>query len=155
MLRHTLLLIYRNATRFRSTFLINVIGLSSGLACTLLIYLWVYDELNVDKFHINDSRLFQVRQNNKTGSGIQTQDATPIGLADALVREMPEVEHAATVTAMNWFPKFILSANNNHIKAEGKFVGKDFFRIFSYKLIEGKADDVLSDKYSVVISEQL
>lgn len=155
MLRHTLLLIYRNATRFRGTFLINVIGLSSGLTCTLLIYLWVYDELGVDKFHANDSRLFQVRQNNKTGSGIQTQDATPIGLADALVREMPEVEHAATVTAMNWFPKFILSANNNHIKAEGKFVGKDFFRIFSYKLIEGKAGDVLSDKYSVVISEQL
>jgi putative ABC transport system permease protein len=155
MLRHTLLLIYRNATRFKSTFFINVIGLSSGLTCTLLIYLWVYDELNVDKFHTSDSRLFQIRQNNETGNGIKTQDATPIGLADALMLEMPEVEHAATVTAMNWFPKFILSANGNHIKAEGKFVGKNFFSMFSYKLIEGKVNDVLSDKYSIVISEQL
>jgi putative ABC transport system permease protein len=155
MLRHTLLLIYRNATRFRSTFFINVIGLSSGLTCTLLIYLWVYDDLSVDKFHVNDSRLFQVRRNNETGNGIQTQVAMPIGLADALAREIPEVEHAATVTAMNWFPKFILSANDNHIKAEGRFVGKDFFKIFSYKLTEGKAGDVLSDKYSIVISEQL
>ena len=59
MLRHTLLLIYRNTLRFKSTFLINLIGLSSGLACTLLIYLWAADELSFDRYHANNERLFQ------------------------------------------------------------------------------------------------
>ena len=54
MFRHNLLLIYRNFKRYKSSFLINLTGLSTGLACTLLIYLWVNDELSVDKFHITD-----------------------------------------------------------------------------------------------------
>jgi hypothetical protein len=60
MLRHNLLLIYRNFKKFKSTFFINLIGLSTGLACALLIFLWVKDELGVDKFHEKDSRLFEV-----------------------------------------------------------------------------------------------
>ena len=45
MLKHNLILVYRNFIRFKSVFLINLIGLSTGLACVLLIYLWVKDEL--------------------------------------------------------------------------------------------------------------
>ncbi len=53
MLRHNLLLIYRNFKKFKGTFFINLVGLSTGLACVLLIYLWVNDEMSVDKFHKN------------------------------------------------------------------------------------------------------
>jgi putative ABC transport system permease protein len=60
MLKHNLLLIYRNFKRFKSTFFINWVGLSTGLACTLLIYLWVNDELSMDKFHEKNSRIFHV-----------------------------------------------------------------------------------------------
>ncbi len=55
MIRHNFLLTFRNFKRYKITFLINLIGLSSGLACALLIYLWVNEELSVDKFHENDT----------------------------------------------------------------------------------------------------
>jgi hypothetical protein len=66
MIKHNLLIIIRNFKRFKSTFLINLIGLSTGLACALLIYLWVTDELAVDKFHKKDDRLYQVMKTRTT-----------------------------------------------------------------------------------------
>lgn len=155
MLRHNLILIYRNFKKFRSTFFINLVGLSASISCALLIYLWVYDELHFDKFHKKDEQLFQMRENIKTIGEINTRDAMPIGLADALMAEMPEVECASTVTPQGWFPKFILSANSNDVKAEGKFVGHSFFKMFSYELSDGNPDKVLKNKYSIVVSEQL
>jgi hypothetical protein len=60
MLQHYFILIYRSFKRFKSTFFINLIGLSTGLASALLIYLWVHDELTMDKFHNKDNRLYMV-----------------------------------------------------------------------------------------------
>ena len=87
MLRHSFILIYRNFQRFRSTFFINLIGLSSGLACTLLIFLWVNDELSVDKFHEKDDRLYQVLTNQPSEEGIGTWQGSPVGLAEALATD--------------------------------------------------------------------
>lgn len=155
MFRHNLLIIYRNFKRFKSTFFINIIGLSTGLACTLLIYLWVKDELKFDKFHEKDAQLFQVMENQKLESGIKTTDGTSGALAEALVAEMPEVEYAATVTPTSWFPKVTLTHNEKSIRGAGQFASADFFNIFSYKLVEGNRDQVLANKTSIVISEDL
>ena len=54
MFKHNLLITIRGFLRYKSSFLINLLGLSTGLACTLLIYLWVNDEMQVDKFHENN-----------------------------------------------------------------------------------------------------
>ena len=152
MFRHNFLLTYRNFKRYKSTFLINLIGLSSGLACVLLIYLWVNDELSVDKFHENDSRLYQVMENLHNADGTVTNDATPGLLAESLAEEIPEVEYA---TPASWPENLTLSVESKDIKAEGQYVGKDFFNIFSYGLIQGHKDQVLADKNAIVISETL
>lgn len=60
MIKHSLILICRNFLRSRGYFLINLIGLATGLACTLLIYLWVREEVNMNKFHQLDARLYVV-----------------------------------------------------------------------------------------------
>ena len=62
MLKHAITLAVRNFRRHKSSFIINLIGLSTGLACALLIFLWVNDELKMDKFHANDDRLFRVME---------------------------------------------------------------------------------------------
>lgn len=62
--------------RFKTAFLINLIGLSAGLACGLLIYLWIYDEINFDKFHDNDARLHKAMVNEKGENGINSSDGT-------------------------------------------------------------------------------
>jgi putative ABC transport system permease protein len=150
-----LLITYRNFKKSKLTFFVNVIGLSTGLTCFLLIYLWINFELNVDKFHDNDGQLYQVMENQTLDSRIETTDGTSGLLAEALVEEIPEIEYAATVTPTSWFPKVTLSDKEKSVKATGQFVGVDFFRIFSYKLLYGDRKNVLLDIKSIVISEEL
>jgi putative ABC transport system permease protein len=155
MLGHTLLLIYRNFKRFKTTFFINLIGLSTGLACSLLIYLWVNDELRMDKFHDKDSRLFQIMESQQHTGSIRVTDSTPWLLSEALAEEMPEIEYAVVATPTYWFNNQTLSVKDNAIKANGKYAGEDFFNVFSFDLMEGNKDQVLTDKSSIVISDAL
>ena len=130
MFKHNLLLTYRNFKRHKSTFFINLIGLSCGLACVLVIYLWVNDELSFDKYHVNDSRLYQVMTNVKSENGIETNKNTPHILSEVLALEMPEIEYIATATPDLCFPEFTLSANDKKVQGLGKYASKDFFKIF-------------------------
>jgi putative ABC transport system permease protein len=154
MFRHNLLIAFRNFLRYKSSFIINLTGLSSGLACALLIYLWVNDELHVDKFHVNGDRLYQVRENVEQGGGVITRITTAGPTADALVSEMPEVEYAVTNTFDHIFHD-VLSIGGNDIKAEGLYASADFFKLFSFQLIQGNRNQVLADKKSIVITEDL
>lgn len=152
MLNHYLLLIYRNFLRAKSYFAINLIGLSTGLACTLLIYLWVRDEVETDKFHVAGDRLFQVLEHQQYANEIMTTTSTPGLLAETFRQEMQEVAYAATTT---WVSPFTLSVGDNNIKAKGYYVGEDYFNIFSYDLLQGQPEQVLHDKLSIVISRDL
>jgi putative ABC transport system permease protein len=152
MLRHTLLLIYRNFKRFKSTFFINLTGLSTGLACTLLIYMWVKDELSVDKFNEKDDRIFYAMEHRVKADGIWTSPRTPGLLAEALAQEFPEVEYSCG-SARSFTGT--LSIGDNILKANGRYSGKDYFRIFTHPIVEGKIENLLTDKFSIVISESL
>ena len=156
MLHHVAILIYRSFKRFHSTFFINLIGLSTGLACTLLIYLWVRDELNMDKFLDNGERLFQVMQNTPGPNGIETIEGTPGILAKSLDDEMPEVEYSATVIPPSFnVSKGIISVPGKRMKAAGQYVTKEYLNLFSYKMLHGNRSHVLSDKNGVVVSSAL
>lgn len=152
MLNHYLLLIYRNFLRAKSYFLINLAGLSTGMACTLFIYLWVRDEFRMNKFHEKEAQLFAVMEHQQYADEIMTTTSTPGILAETLKEEFPEVEFAATTT---WIDNYTLSIKDHNVKADGYHVGKDFFQIFSYKLIQGTASQVLQDKLGMVISSDL
>ncbi len=155
MFKHSMLIIIRNFKKHKSTFLINLIGLSTGIACVLLIYLWVNDELHVDKFNKNDKNLYQVMENVKQSSGIITQESTQDLLAKTLKEEVPEVKLAASVTPAVLFGNFTFSYQGQNAKAIGEFAGEDFFSIFSYHLLRGSPKEVLSRDNSVVISKAL
>ena len=152
MLRHSLLLLYRNFLRAKSYFTINLIGLTAGLVCTLLIYLWVVDELRMNQFHEKDDRLYQVMEHQQYADEIMTTTSTPGILAETLKADYPEVEHAATTT---WIQDYTLSVGELNVKAKGYSVGPDYFNIFSFRLLQGQPDQVLKDKLSIVISRDL
>lgn len=157
MLRHNLLISLRNFSRNQTAFLINLTGLSTGLTCSLLIFLWIADELSIDKFHEKDAQLYQVMANYSSPGGVNTARFTPSPLAEALAAEMPEVEYAVSVNPFfDWFKgPGIISHETNQVKAQGIFASKDFFKIFSYELIEGNKEHVLAQKNGIVISKQL
>jgi hypothetical protein len=156
MLRHNLLLFYRNIKRQKGSFLINLVGLSTGLTCVILIFLWVQDELKVDTFHENGDRLYRVMENARKNNSIITSVESCGPMAEVLAAEIPEIEAVAAIAPTGWFGKFTLSTgdNNNH-KAAGQYVGKDYFHMFSFPLLQGNSRRVLADKNSIVISDEL
>jgi putative ABC transport system permease protein len=152
MIRHNLLLIFRNFKRFKSVFFINLIGLSTGLTCVLMIYLWVSDELAMDKFHTNGDRLYRIMEHRVKADGIWTSPTTSGPLAEEMIAQYPEIERALPTTWIGWE---LVSVGDNVWKSPGRFAGKEFFNMFSFELIHGDPDKVLIDKSSIVISESL
>ncbi len=155
MLKHNIKLFFRNINRDLSSFLINIIGLSTGLACALFIALWVSDELGVDKFYENHDRIYQVAENFQFSDGVQTMIAASAPMAEYLVTQMPEVEYAAATIQPDWFGKHVLSVGDQNLKVPGQLVSKDYFNIFSFNLIQGDKNQVIADPNSIVISKDL
>lgn len=156
MIKHNFLITYRGFLRNKTSFLINLAGLSTGLAAVLLIYLWVTDELSVDKFHQKDAQLYQVLHNNPNSDGVHTTSTTPGLLAKALAEELPEVEYAASVVPPSWFRnKGILSFEKTRLKAHAQYIDQDYFNMFSCDFTAGSKVQLLRNKQTVAISEDL
>ncbi len=156
MFKHNILISFRSFKRFKSTFLINLFGLATGLASALLIYLWVNDELNIDKFNEKDSdRHVQVIYSYPTSGTIFTEiNGTPNPLFEALAKEMPEVEYAVPIIVDSYY-KGVLSAGDNSARAQYQFIGKGYFNLFPGDFIHGNKHEILTDKGEIAISEKL
>lgn len=154
MFSHNLLIIIRNFKRSRGSFLINLLGLSTGLACALLIFLWVRDEVMMDKFHAAGDRLFTLMEFQKNSeNNVRVTSSTPGMLAEKIASDIPEVEYSATVTPAYWSSPSQFANKEKQVATIAIYAGKDFFKIFSFELVEGTAEKVLTDKQSVVLSE--
>jgi putative ABC transport system permease protein len=135
---------WRNLRKDGQFSLLNLVGLSIGLACTLLIYLWVADEWSVDKFHNKSDRLYSVMYNIPTGDAIWTVQSTPPPLADAL-KAYPEIKDVAVIHAPDADdgPKGVLSVGGKSIKAGELFVTPNFFELFSFRALSGNLNGVM------------
>lgn len=156
MLQHYLRIAIRKAQRHKGSFLINLIGLSTGLACTFLIYLWVADEMKVDKFHKNDARLFQVMELSKENGNVEVHDGTQGLLAESMKKDLPEVSDAVSVFSLKKEGVYLpFRVNDKAIKTSGIFASSNFFSVFSFALLAGNSQSVLKEKNNVVISEAI
>lgn len=156
MLKHYFLIVTRNLKRHKGSFSINLIGLSTGLACALLIYLWVDDETRFDKFHTRDKQLYQVMELSTENNTNIVHEHTQGLLADAMATNLPEVELAVSV--MNLAKEgfyFNVKTPGKTLKASGIFAGNRFFDLFSFTLVQGNSNQVLADRNGMVISEDL
>jgi len=146
---------WRNLRKDRQFTFLNLFGLSIGLASSLLIYFWVSYQWNIDKFHKNNRQLFEVMSNVPMGDATQTVEYTPGILAQAMVKELPEVEDAAVTVSDFAQAKGIVSVHDSHIKGTQLFASRNFFNVFSFTLIEGDPNKVLSDRSGVLLSDHL
>ncbi len=154
MLRNYLKIAWRNLVRNKAFSAINITGLSLGMSCSLLIYLWVQDERAYDSFHKNRGRLYRIIVNSveKDGSITNSFENSPGVLSGALKREIPEISHAVTIT---WDNSNRLRVGSKAAKEKGRIVGNDFFEMFSFPLIKGTPQTVFSAPNSLVISQRL
>lgn len=152
MLKNYFIVAWRNLRRNLSFSAINILGLALGLTCSILIYLWVQDEYAVDGFHKNAKQLYSVIQRQYRDGGVDAFHGTPGVFAEEVKRVMPEVQYA-TNTAWNELKTF--EANNKTIKENGNHAGPDFFKIFSYPLLEGSPVTALQTPTDIAISKKM
>ncbi|MEL6557045.1 MAG: FtsX-like permease family protein [Bacteroidota bacterium] len=157
MLKHHLLISFRSFLRYKGTFLINLFGLSSGLAAVLFIYLWVQDEMNINRFNEPDSqRHVQVIHSYPTSGTMYTNEKgfTPNPLYSTLPELFPEIDYSFPVKTHASY-KGVLSAGDQHLRATYQFAGTGYFKVFPGDFIHGDKFSILEDKKSIAISKQL
>ncbi|MDW7691049.1 ABC transporter permease [Flammeovirgaceae bacterium SG7u.111] len=153
MLKHHILISYRNLVRNKLFSTINILGLALGLACALLILLWVNDELKTNRFHEKNDRLFQVISEVEFTNGkVEYGHTVASPLAEALKAKIPEIED---VIRMDWGSRNLLLVEGNGIQELGLHADASFFKVFSFELKQGNPATVLEDMYSIVISQNL
>jgi len=149
---HSILITLRAFSRHKVSFFINLTGLALGLFCAFLIYLWVANELAMDRFHENDAHLYKVMEHQQYQGEVITTSSTPGILAETLKEELPEVKYAVTTT---WVNPANLAIDRHVIQADGYYVGEDYFNVFSFPLLQGDRSLVLKQKEAIVVSESL
>ena len=152
MLKNYLQIALRNFWRNKSFSFINVFGLALGMACSLLIMLWVQDEKAVDGFLKDTDRLFSIYERQYYDNKIQAFHGSPGVLPDEIKKVIPEIQYAS---GMAWNEKNTFQVGNKIMKEEGNHAGEDFFKIFSYQLLEGNAETALNTPASIAISRKM
>src|SRR5690349_2741505 len=111
---------WRNLVKDKQFSFLNLVGLSTGLACVLFIYLWVSDELTVDKFNTNDTRLYQVlKKKTDENRTIDVGETTQGMLAQSMAGDLPEIEFATLLRKEH--EQGMISFDNKRIKATPAF----------------------------------
>lgn len=156
MWKQNIKLFFRSIKNSKSVFLINIIGLTGGLASALLIFLWITNQFNIDQFREKDSdRHVQVMVNYHTPQNVITEEMTPGPLTMAMADEIAEIDYAVPVIAPRSFYNGVLSSKDKNIKAQPQFVGDGFFKLFGCDFLVGDKSIALLDIQSIVISETM
>ena len=96
MIKSYLLIAWRNLKRSKTFSAINILGLSLGMACSLFIFLWIYDEYKMDHFNKGSDRLFSVYERQYYDGKIDAFHATPGVMADEMKKVLPDVQYACS-----------------------------------------------------------
>lgn len=153
MIKNYFKIAWRNLIRGKSFSIINISGLSVGMAGAVLILLWLQNEISFDKFHEYRDRLYEVYGLTTYEGKLGAINQTSQPLAPALKQGFPEVQAASRFANVN---SFLLTADNKPINGiEGGFVDASFFQMFSFPFISGAKNDQLQNLYSIVITERL
>jgi len=147
LFRHSL----RALSRQKSYVLINILGLATGIACSLIIALFIIHELSYDEYHVKKDRIFRVILNGKISGQEVRVTSTCAPLGPTMKEEFPEVENFLRIN--NWGETII--RNEDRFFTEEHFMEADstFFDFFSIPLIRGSKENVLNQKRTVVLSE--
>ncbi|WP_246859509.1 ABC transporter permease [Spirosoma sp. KCTC 42546] len=152
MLQNYVKIAFRNLAKNKTFSAINMLGLALGMACSLLIMLWVQDELNVDAFHANKNQLYRIYMREFFSGKVQGVIWTPGPLADELKKSVPEIQMA---TPYEWVSNQTFSVGTKVNKQATNAASADFFKMFSYKLLQGTPEAALKDRNSLAISRTM
>ena len=145
---------FRNLRKKPVYSLITFVGFTFGIAAGLLIYLWVYNELNYDKSHQNYERIFRVLTLSKQGNEIVKSAACYCPVAATLKKDYPQIEYATFLSYSSEDSPLQREEGGEKIEARELGVNNDFFSIFNgFVFIEGNAFDAIKNPSGIILSE--
>jgi len=153
MITNYLKITKRNLLKHKFYTAINILGLAIGLACSLIITLFVLDELSYDKYHENSSRIYRVDSDIRFGGKDMHLAVAPAPLAEALKNDYPEIE---SVTRFRSWGSFLVKKTDENFK-EYNVIWADpaVFEVFTFDVIAGNPETALNELNSIAISKHI
>ena len=152
MIRNFILVFFRNIIKSPVYSLINILGLSMGLACAILILMWVTNEVNYDKCHDKYDHLYSVFEIQTYSDGVPFYTyCTPTPLNQFLIKNFPEIQTSTRI----WFTPIVIKYANKLIKEpKCSFADTTVFDVLTIPFVKGDPKTCLKDKYSVIMDEE-
>ncbi len=131
---------------------INISGLAIAIVCCLFIYLFIHNELNYDRFHEKEDRIYKVTRLMEGNDGFRKIGITSAPFADALKIDFPNtIEEVIRIMPSDG----VVTIDNNNFTEDRFYIADaNLFDVFSWPLIQGNPETVLSQPYTVAISEE-
>jgi putative ABC transport system permease protein len=155
MLKNYITIAFRNLNKHRFYTLINISGLSIGIASCLIIVLYVMNELSYDKHHENASRIYRINGEIKFGGNHWQLAVGPAPLASALLSEFPEVESVVRFRSQG---SFLVKSEGSATSIKEYNINRTdstFFKIFSVPVLEGDPNTALKEPNTIAISRKM
>ncbi len=149
MLKNYLKIALRNIKRHKGYSLINIVGLAIGMACCILILLWVQDELSFDRFHENADDIYRVLQDINFTDHSTTWTITQGPLGPSLKEDFPEIIDATRITDRG----FRLTYDDKSYDERVGMADGSILKMFTFPLVKGDPVTALSDPLSIVLTE--
>ncbi len=150
MIRNYIKIAWRNISRNKLFSAINITGLSVGVSCCVLIFLYVQYEMSFDTFNVNANRLYRLTVQMHQPQENNFYSATSPRLAPAIQAAFPEVEKSSRII----FSKRILSyGQKKFYDTRIMFADSALLQMFTFPMIEGNPDKALVEPYSIVLTE--
>ena len=153
MFKNYLKMTLRNLKKHKGYSFLNIAGLSVGLACFILVLLFVQYEFRYEKHHVNADRIYRIIVEQNLGDRVFWANSSPVPLAETLARDLPEVEAFA-----RFYPtgRVLVSCDEDNFYEDGvSFVDPGVLKMFSFPLVKGDPDTVMAHKHSAVITEEI
>jgi ABC-type antimicrobial peptide transport system permease subunit len=151
MIKNYLKITFRNIVKHKGYSFINIFGLAIGMAVSILILLWVHDELSFDRFHKNIETLHLVGLSQDYSTGQIRVPMSPAPLAPALKKEFPEIVDAARIQMCGDVQ--LKYEEKGFMESGGCYADPSFLEMFTFPLMKGDAKFVLADPHSIVLTE--
>ncbi|MBU8892327.1 MAG: ABC transporter permease [Bacteroidales bacterium] len=157
MLRNFFKVSIRNLIRNKTYSIINILGLSIGMACSILIFLFIFDELSYDKYHENSDDIYRVGQEVYLEDEFRSSYAVGFPAGRTFADEIPEIINFARVLKIEIVSSeaVVKLDNKEFIEKDMFFVDNSFLDIFDVKFIDGDAATSLNEPYQLLITESL
>jgi putative ABC transport system permease protein len=150
MLKNYIKIAWRNLFRNKGFSITNLLGLTIGMTCTMLILFWVKDELSYDKFHPNYKNIYQVIANRDFKNQVYTDRNMVLPLASALKATYPQIKNAVVTT---YNEKHVLASGETKLTKSGFMASDQFFDMFYWKYLRGYPSSAIKDPSSIILTE--